>query len=413
MSVHLFGPIREVHVLAGEDAPRRTSAMRETGCLEYAGIAVGNGSVLDVGAWRTLRRRFPEAEQVPVDGDLVTPGFVDPHTHLIWAGDRSSEFLRRCAGESYQEIASSGGGIASTMRAVAAASVNVLVAETLKRAQVLLSLGTTTIEVKASYGSSLETCKRELDALARLRRRVPQRVVVTFMGAHAVPPGWSRTQWLRFLADKGLSLVAAHRVRVRFQDAFCEEGAFSVAECRRILSAGLHVGLVPKLHCDEFTALGGVEMACALGAASCDHLLVSGRREFATLARSKTMAVVMPGTAFYLNKPYARTRAMIDAGCAVALGSDFNPGSAMTPSMLFAMGLAVSRMGLSMEEALCAATVNAAHALRGAVPHGLGTLTPGAPADFCAWPVGSLKELVYGFAFLQPSAVYISGRRAN
>ncbi|MER3413470.1 MAG: imidazolonepropionase [Armatimonadota bacterium] len=411
MSVRLFGPIRELHTLAGDRAPRRGESMRTTGRAESAGIAVSNGVVLDVGSWRTLRRRFGDAEQVPIEGELVTPGFVDPHTHLIWVGDRSDEFLRRCAGESYQQIAKQGGGITSTMRAVENASVKTLAAETLVRARLLLQLGTTTVEVKASYGSSVESCKHELDALARVLRRTAQRLVVTFMGAHVVPPGWSRSKWIRAIIDNLLPLAAAHPAKVSFQDAFCEEGAFSVQECRRVLRAGSRLGLVPKLHCDEFTALGGVEMACSLGAASCDHLLMSGQREFAALARSTTMAVVMPGTAFFLDKPYADARTMVDAGCALALGSDFNPGSAMTPSMLFAMGLAVSRMGLSVDEALCAATVNAAHALRGAVPASLGTLTPGAPADFCAWPVDSLNELVYGFAFLRPSAVFISGRK--
>lgn len=413
MKVCLYGPIKELHTFASDPAPRRREAMRETAKIENAGIAVSRGLILDVGSWRTLRRQFVGAERAPIDGELVTPGFVDPHTHLIWTGDRSDEFLRRCSGESYQEIARVGGGIASTMRAVEEASTGTLAAETLHRARLLLRLGTTTVEVKASYGSSIESCKRELDALTQVRRRMPQRLVVTFMGAHAVPPGWTRAGWIGTLIKDLLPLAATHKAKVAFQDAFCEEGAFSVAECRRVLTAGLRLGLVTKLHCDEFTALGGVEMACDLGAASCDHLLVSGRREFAALARSETIAVVMPGTAFYLNKPYARARAMVDAGCALALGSDFNPGSAMTPSMLFAMGLAVSRMGLSAEEALCAATANAAHALRGAVPNGLGMLAPGAPADFCVWPVGALKELVYGFTFLRPSAVYVSGSLAQ
>lgn len=411
MSVRLYGPIRELHTLACGDAPRRREEMRETGKVVNAGIAEQNGRVLDVGSWRTLSRRFHDAVRVPIEGDLVTPGFVDPHTHLIWAGERSEEFLRRCAGESYQDIAKRGGGIASTMRAVERASVAQLARVTISRARLLLQMGTTTVEIKSSYALSLESCKRELDALALVRRRAKQRVVVTFMGAHAVPPGWSRSKWIRLLLERLIPLAASHPARVSFQDAFCEEGAFSVAECRRVLMAGKQLNLVPKLHCDEFTALGGVEMACELGAASCDHLLVSGRREFAALARSDTMAVVMPGTAFFLGKPYARARRMVDAGCALALGSDFNPGSAMTPSMLFAMGLAVSRMGLSVEEALCAATANAAYALRGAVPASLGTLSPDAPADFCSWSVGSLKELVYGFTFLRPTGVHIGGRK--
>ncbi|GIV02650.1 MAG: imidazolonepropionase [Fimbriimonadales bacterium] len=410
MKTILVGPIRELHTLAGSGGARRRAEMRETARLQNAALVIAGGRVREVGPWSVLRRAHKEAERVSVEGDLVTPGLVDCHTHLIWAGNRSEEFLRRCSGVSYQRIAREGGGIATTMRAVAEATEAELAANTVTRAKLLLELGTTTVEIKASYADRPEYWLKELNALTKARRKIKQRTVVTFMGAHVVPPGWKRQAWIREIV-RFLPTAATHLCKPAFQDVFCEEGAFSVEESVRVLRAGLRVGLGAKIHCDEFHALGGVQAACRLGAVSCDHLLVSGRKEWAALATSETVAVVMPGTAFFLDKPYARARKMVDAGCAVALGSDFNPGSSMVPSMTFAMGLAVSRMGLAPEEALVAATVNSAAALRGAVREGVGTLAPGAPADFCAWPVGSLSELIYSYAFVRPTQVFLRGRQ--
>lgn len=346
-------------------------------------------------------------KSINTSGRLVTPGFVDCHTHLVWAGSRANEYIRRCAGEDYLTIAKSGGGILSTMRATREASVEQLAQGIITRAQTMLECGTTHIEIKASYGLSAEGCKKELDAIQLARPNIKQRIAVTFMGAHAVPPELSREAYLIQLEKELIPMAAEHPADVKFCDVFCEETAFTLEESRRVLEAGFNHGLTPKIHSDEFNALGGTEMACELGAASADHLLVSGPNQFEALANSKTVAVTMPSTAFFLNKPYANARAMIDAGCIVALGTDFNPGTSVAPSMLFAIGLAVSKMRLTPSEALTAATENAAKA----IGSNAGSFTDGEPADFCLWPCESLDELVYQYLYIKPDEVYIAGER--
>jgi len=274
----------------------------------------------------------------------------------------------------------------------------------------MLQTGTTTLEIKASYGLSEEGIRKELDAIMGAKRFLKQRVVVTFMGGHAFPSD-SREEYLRLLEEKLIPFAANHPARPTFNDVFCDEGAFDVEESERVLQAGLRHNLRPKIHSDEFEILGGTELGIRLGAVSCDHLLQSGDAQIEALANSDTIAVVLPGTAFYLDKPYANARKMIDKGCAVALGTDFNPGTSMICDMRFVMGLAVAKMKLTPEEALVAATVNAAAALHSAVPRLLGSITPGAPADFCIWNVKSLEELLYQFSLPLFPEVYIGGEK--
>jgi len=333
-------------------------------------------------------------------GHLVTPGLVDCHTHIVWGGSRAEEFVRRSHGESYQDIAAAGGGILSTMRQTRAASVEDLAEGIVERAALMLDCGTTAFEIKASYGLSLDASKKELDAIRMALPSVKQRVAVTFMGAHTYPPEVPRSEYLRVLLEEMLPMAAEHPVKAQFNDVFCETGAFSVDECRQILERGQELGLQPKIHSDEFDVLGGTEMGCEVGAASCDHLLASGEKQFEALAATNTIAVTMPGTAFYLGKPYANARRMIDVGCAVALGTDWNPGSSMVPSMSFVIGLAVSKMGLTPAEALVAATANSAAAM------GIET-----GDDYCVWPCRTLEELVYQFTYIRPTAVFINGGR--
>lgn len=346
-------------------------------------------------------------QTINTNGRLVTPGFVDCHTHLVWAGSRANEYIRRCAGEDYLSIAKSGGGILSTMRATREASVEQLAQSIIARAKLMLEHGTTTIEIKASYGLSLDGCQKELGAIHLAKPQLKQQTVVTFMGAHAFPPEMSREHYLDQLQNELIPMAAQHPVNVQFCDVFCEESAFNLSETRRVLEAGIKHGLTPKIHSDEFNVLGATELACELGAASADHLLVSGPTQIEALANSETVAVTMPSTAFYLNKPYANARAMIDAGCTVALGTDFNPGTSVAPSMLFALGLAVSKMKLTPEEALKAATESAAQA----IGSNAGSIADGVPADFCIWPCESLDELVYQYLYIKPDEVYIAGER--
>ncbi len=407
--------------MQGPPGPRKGTAMRETGRLHNAGLAVRDGCVVATGEADEIVRSFPGWPRLSAEGRLVTPGLVDCHTHIVWGGGRPDEFGGGSRGETYEEIGKAGGGILSTMRATRAASVKELTDGILRRAETTLACGTTALEIKVSYGLSLRGCKKELDVVAAARKRLRQRSIVTFMGAHALPPGYGRGRFLSLLESRLIPMAAAHPARPQFNDVFCEEGAFTREESERVLQAGIDHGLTPKVHSDEFKVLGGTETACRLGGASADHLLVSGDEQIKALAESNTVAVTLPGVAFYLNKPYANARKMVDSNCAVAVGTDWNPGSSMVCALPFAMGLAVARMGLTPEEALCAVTINAAAALRprpdlepkagrDELPQELGTLVPGAPADFCIWPCESLEDLLYQYAFIRPESVFIAGR---
>ncbi|MBA3724899.1 MAG: imidazolonepropionase [Armatimonadetes bacterium] len=400
----VVAPIAELHTVRG--GARRGVAMSETGRIADGGLAISTGRVLAVGRSEEIISAYPDWPRR--SGRLVTPGLVDCHTHIVWGGDRSDEFLRRCRRETYQEIAAAGGGILSTMRATRSASVEELADGIVSRAETMLASGTTCLEIKASYGPALDGCRKELDAIALARTRLSQRIALTFMGGHALPPELSRSDFLRLLTGELIPMAAAHPAACSFNDVFCEEGAFTVAESEEILQAGLRHGLAPKIHSDEFAALGGTQMACSLGAVSCDHLLASGPAELRALAESDTVAVTMPGTALYLGKAYADGRKMVDEGCIVALGTDFNPGSSMVSSMAFVMGLAVAKMGLSPAEALAAATTNAARAIR----MDAGSLEVGSVADFCSWPCDSLEQLIYQFTFIRPDEVSIAGSKA-
>jgi imidazolonepropionase len=420
MEVFLVAPIGELHTLQGPLGPRRGSQMRDTGRQRDAGLLVRGGYVAEVGPARDLIARHPGVFCLGAEKCLVTPGLIDPHTHLIWAGSRSDEFLMRSSGMTYEEIARKGGGISRTHQFVLNAREEDLVDSLLQRARFVASYGTTTVEIKASYGLTSQGCGKELDALNTARNHLGLRTIITFMGAHAVPPDHSREDFLEALKNEAIPKASEHPSQPQFNDVFCEEGAFNLNETEEILRTGMEWGLTPKVHADEFTVLGGTELACRLKAASADHLLVSGKEQIEALARSSTVAVLLPGVSFYLGKPFAPARQMIDAGCAVALGSDFNPGSSMVASLPLVMGLAVSRMGLSPEEALTAVTVNARSALQPRpdltpragkclLPPTLGMLVPGSPADFCVWEVPTLEDLAYSYSFIQPLVTFVQG----
>lgn len=399
MPDYIVGPIAELHTLAGGPGLRRGAKMRETGVQHNAAIAVFDDTVVEIG----------DADEILKKNDLprnptglVTPGLVDAHTHICWAGNRADEFLRRSGGESYEAIAARGGGILSTMRATREASIEAMADDIATRATAMFENGSTTIEVKASYGLSPDACKRELDAILLAMERTRATLVPTFMGAHAFPPDYSKEEYLNLVCGELIPMAASHPSKPKFCDVFCEVGAFSVEESERVLQAGINHGLRPKIHADEFNELGGVEMACRLGAISCDHLLVTGENGKRALAESNTCSVLMPGTAFYLGKPYADARGLVDADCAVALGTDYNPGSSMVRSMALTIGLAVAKQGLTPEEALTAATVNSA----AAIEVDAGRIEPDMPADFVAWQCASLAEFVWQFTYIQPERVY-------
>ena len=424
----LVGPIGELHTIGAVGRKKKGAAMRDTGKIQNAALAIADGKVVVAGPYDDVSKTYSDWQRLDASNKLVTPGLVDCHTHIVWGGNRSHVFIRRSSGVSYEEIAEEGGGILLTSSETNKESIKALTFGIESRADTMLRSGTTSLEIKASYGLSLAGCKKELDAIASAN--IAQNKAVTFMAAHAmpkdaprkyfieqmisvaahvIPKKGPREDFIQQIIEEMLPMAAKHPAKPTFNDVFCEEGAFTVEESKQILEAGKRFGLKPKTHSDEFNALGGTEMACALGAASCDHLLAVTDPGIAALANSETVAVVLPGTAFYLGKPYANARKMLDADCVVALGTDFNPGSSMISSMVFVMGLAVTKMNMTPEEAVCAATINSAAAINSKA----GTLSAGAAADFCIWPCSSLEELIYEFCFVAPESTFIDGAKCS
>jgi imidazolonepropionase len=386
--------------------PRRGAAMREPAVLPGGAVAVRGGRIVAVGPEGELRRRFDAAVGLDAGGCAVLPGLVDPHTHVVYAGDRVGEFERRIAGASYQEIMAEGGGIAATARATRAASVAELAAAAGRRLDQMLRLGTTTAEAKSGYGLETAAELRQLEAAAALDAAHPIDLVPTFLGAHALPPEYAgrAEAYVELVVEEMLpaaarwyagSPFAAAGVPM-FVDVFCERGAFDLAQSRRVLEAARARGLPLKAHVDEFSELGGLAMALELGAVSVDHLDVTGPAGIALLAASPALGVVIPTVPFNLGGTrFADARAMIDRGAALALTTDINPGSAPCPSLPLAMAIACRYQRLLPAEALVAATLNAAHAV--GLGERVGSLEPGKQADLLVLDTPDWRHLAYEF----------------
>jgi imidazolonepropionase len=391
--------VRRIGLLAtlAGPAPRLGKALGDIAPLEDAAIAVQAGRVVWVGpdaGFAAAVRLHPGARELDAQGAAVVPGFVDAHTHLAFAGDRDDELRRRLAGASYQEIAAAGGGIVRTVAATRAAGSDELAALACARLDEMLLCGTTTAEVKSGYGLETAAELRSLEAIARAAARHPVTVVPTFLGAHEVPPEHraSRERYLDLLVDEMLPAVAEHRLAV-FADVFCERGVFDVEESRRILRAARARGLKLRVHADELGSTGGAELAAELGARSADHLVHVSPAGMRALAASGCVATLLPTAAFYLKLGrFAPARELVAAGAAIALASDVNPGGGLSPSLPFAMALACFGMGLSLEEALSAATLNAACSLD--LQHDVGSIAAGTRADFVVLRSARLLDLV-------------------
>ncbi len=388
--------IGRLATLAGP-APRVGPAMREIAFVEQAALAVGGGRILYAGPESGLRAACsvaPGATALDVAGAAVIPGLVDAHTHLAFAGDRDDEIRQRLAGASYQQIAAQGGGIVRSVAATRAASQAELVAGLHARLDEMLLQGTTSAEVKSGYGLTTAAEIRSLQAIREAAASHPVRVVPTFLGAHEVPVEHrgERGRYLELLIREMIPEVARLGL-AQFCDAFCEAGVFTPAETRSILEAARAAGLKLRVHADELTWTGGAELAAELGARSADHLLFVSEAGMRSMAAARCVATLLPSAAFYLRLGrFAPARALIDAGVAVALATDANPGGGLSPSLPFAMAVACFGMGLSLEEALCAATVNAAYSLD--VHEDTGRLTPGMRADFVVLRSERLLDLV-------------------
>jgi imidazolonepropionase len=404
----IIHPIGELATNISEGGPAHGREMSNVLRIRNAALAVAGGQIIAVGTEQDVLDQIEVAEsttKIDAANKVVVSGFVDPHTHLIFSGNRANEFVMRCQGKSYAEIAKAGGGIVASMSATRQATIEELVASGLKRLDRMLSTGTTTCEAKTGYGLDAESELRMLEAILTLREIQPVEIVPTFMPAHAFPPGVDRALYVQQIVDDMLPRAArlldggtnGHRP-ILFNDVFCDEGYFTLADTEKILNAGAKLGVRPKVHADEFANLGATKLAVELKAASADHLLNVSDEDIGRLAGSDTIAVLLPGTSFFLNLPeHAPARKMISAGVAVALGTDFNPGSCHISSMAFIWGLACLHLKMTVEEALTAVTYNSAHAV-GAGDR-LGQLKVGRQADFLICDVSSLEEIPYNMAW--------------
>jgi imidazolonepropionase len=373
-------------------------------------VAVWEGRVAAVGPRDGVEAEL-EADGLPLArfarldaaGGSITPGLIDPHTHLLFAGSREDELVLRQQGASYLDILAAGGGILSTVAATRAASEADLLTHGRRWLDEMLSHGVTTVEAKSGYGLDLETELRLIEVAYRLGREGPIDVVPTWLGAHAVPPEFrSRPDgvdaYIRHLLDEQLPGIAAHG-RARFADVFCEEGVFSADDSRRILEAARAFGLLPRLHADELTPSGGAELAAEIGAASADHLASPSLDGIAAMGAAAdtddpVVATLLPVTTWFLMKDHhAPARAFIEAGVPVAIGSDFNPGTSPTPNLTLAMSFACVNLRMSPDEALAAVTINAARAL--ALEDEVGSIEPGKAADLVIWRVPSSRRIPY------------------
>jgi len=340
----------------------------------------------------------------------MVPGFVDPHTHICFAALRESEFEMRLQGTPYLEILEKGGGILSSVKAVGLATVEELYANTRKHVLKAMTLGTTTIEIKSGYGLDTINELKMLEAIGRVAENTPLDVVATFLGAHAVPPGYKNfpDDFITLLIDETLPAVKRQNIATHC-DIFCEKGVFTIEQGRRLLRAALNLGMKVKLHADEVNDLGGAGLAAELRALSADHLLAASDENIEAMATNGVVATLLPATAYSLGKPYARAKAMMEKNVPVALATDCNPGSSFTESMQFVIGLAVLNMKMTPAQALTGATLNAAHAIDMAAK--VGSLDVGKQADFLLLDGKTPAILAYHAGVSSVEEVYKKGVR--
>ncbi len=416
----------ELLTLASPEGPKRGEAMSDLGLIENGALAVHEGCIVLVGTTAEVQAQAAAREEIDATGRVVVPGFVDPHTHVVFAGSREDEFELRIGGATYMEIMAAGGGIMSTVRATRAATLDELVGQSRPRLDKMLAHGTTTAEAKTGYGLNVADELKMLYAIEELDVSHPLDLVPTFLGAHAVPQEYKgRTDEYVDLVVKEMlpaaymNLVAREMLPAEtenrrpeaslFCDVFCEEGVFSVEQSRRVLERARELGLGLKIHADEFKPLGGTALAVELGAVSADHLVCTTDQEIEALAASNTIAVSLPGTTFGLgHHEYTPARKMIESGVALALATDLNPGTCYCESMPFIIALACRYLKLSPAEAIAAATINAAHAL--GLGEEVGSLEVGKKADILILDIPNYRHLGYRYGPNPVEKVIKSGK---
>jgi imidazolonepropionase len=396
---------------------QRGSELGRLRIIENGAVLTRDSLIVAVGPSDELLEAYPVEERLDATGHVVMPGIVDPHTHLVWAGDRATEFELRLEGKSYLEILAAGGGILSTVRATRQATIDELLAQTHPRIASMLAHGTTTAEAKTGYGLQTDTELRMLEALLALDQDGPLDLAITFLGAHAIPPEYEDDPqgYTELVANEMLPAVRtfwqeqAPEHQLPFVDVFCETGAFSLVQSRRILESARQLGFPLKIHADEFDNLGGASLAVELGAVSADHLVTTSQEDMAALGESSTVAVALPCTPFGLaEEHYTPARDILEAGGILALASDLNPGTAWCGNMQFAIALACRYMRLTPAQAIAAATINAAAAID--AHERVGSLEPGKQADLLILSVADYRHLGYRFGTNLVEKVIKKGR---
>ncbi|WP_251439817.1 imidazolonepropionase [Veillonella intestinalis] len=370
------------------------TAMKDVRIYENTSVLIEDGRIKAIGNDPSWEASVPADKQIDATGKTVLPGFVDSHTHFVFGGYRADEFLWRMEGMTYMEIMERGGGINNTMQATRNASAEELIDHSLDILNKMLAFGITTVEGKSGYGMDHDTEIRQLEVMKELENRQPVEIVRTFMGAHSIPPEFKgrNQEFLQFLVDEVMPEVKQKDL-AQFCDIFCEKGVFSIEESRQFLQQAKNMGFDLKIHADEIVTLGGAELGAELGCHSADHLLHASDEGVKALANSDTVATLLPTTAFCLKEQFAPARKMIDAGCAVALATDFNPGSGFTNSVPLMIALGVIYMGMTAEEAITALTLNGAAAVGRADQ--IGSIEEGKQADIVILQYPSYKFLPY------------------
>jgi len=395
-----FRNAAQVVTLAGPPVPRRGRDLGDLGILPQGSVLIQGGVILQVGSARSLQRAATRARAESIDcrGRVILPGFVDSHTHLVFAASRVKDYELRLRGKSYEEIAGAGGGIQSSAAGVREASAALLA----RRAQCFLEQfaahGTTTLEVKSGYGLEIAQELKLLRVIRKLQAESPLELIPTLLALHALPADsrGRRAEYVRTVMQRLIPTVVRAGL-AEFIDCFCDDAAFSPDECRRVLRAGRELGLTPRIHAEQLSRTGGVRLGVETDAASADHLDKVSAADVQTLARSATIATLLPGANFHLGlKSYPPARKLIDAGAALALATDFNPGTSPTLNMQFVISLACTQMRMAPAEAIAAATINGACALRRAAR--LGSLEAGKQADLVVMDVSDYREIPYYFA---------------
>lgn len=399
--------------LAGPARPRVGAELRELSIIEDGALLVRDGKIEKVGGREEVQQLIDnDCEVVDAGGRAVLPGFVDAHTHPVFAGTRAGEFEQRAEGATYQDIAARGGGIQSTVRTTREATLDELVSAGKRYADWFLRTGTTTIEAKSGYGLSLEDELKILRAIKQLDRETPLRYVPTFLGAHDVPPEYKtrRDEYVSLLVDEMLPAVAQEEL-AEFCDVFCEEKVFTANESRKILSGARRHGLGLRMHADQLSLSGGAKLAAELGTITADHLEHTDAEGIAALKSAGVQPVLLPGSVYALGSSrYPAAREMIDAGLALVLATDFNPGSSPTPSIPLVLSIASTHMRMTPAEGITAATINAAYSLnRG---EQIGSLETGKVADFVIHDCEDYREIAYFFGIEHPWRVYVGGQKA-